>query len=490
MRQIISRILSICFFTVTALHAQSGLQTYLNALPSKTGLESALIGICVKQADGTKVAAYNENILLSPASCQKVITTSTALLMLGPDFQFKTVLEYDGTFDAQSGTLNGDIYIRGGGDPTLGSEKFSSTMIDTLLQKLISQVKKLGIKKIEGRIIGDDEIFETIMAPGTWDWGDIGQYYGAGACGLTICDNMVCYYLRSGKEGSPTQYLRMKPYIPNMTLINDVKSGAPGLGDKSYIFGSEYSYYRHFVGEVSGGENEFKIKGSIPDPCWYAAFLVDSALKANKVLISKAPLTTRMMAENNMSYTASAGRTKIYTHFSPALKNIIKQINQQSNNLYAEQLHKYISFSKNGYGNNVASTEIVQDFWVDKGIPKNEFIPVDGSGLSRSNGISASTLTDILILMRSEKYFDDFYASLPVSGKNGTMVSFGKGTILENNCAAKSGSMTRVRSYTGYVKSKTGKDLVFAILFNNYTCEKNEIRKICEEVIVKMAEMN
>jgi D-alanyl-D-alanine carboxypeptidase/D-alanyl-D-alanine-endopeptidase (penicillin-binding protein 4) len=490
MRLKISTILSICLLAITSLNAQSSLQTYLNGLSSKTGLESALIGICVKQSDGTKIASVNENILLSPASCQKIVTTSTALLMFGPDFQFKTILQYDGSFDATTGSLKGDIYIRGGGDPTLGSEKFSSTLIDTLLQKWMSQIKKLGIKKIDGRIIGDDAIYESIMAPGTWDWGDIGQYYGAGACGLTISDNMVCYYLKSGSEGTNTKYLRMKPYIPGMTLINDVKSGTTGLGDKSYIFGSEYTYYRHFVGEVSGNESEFKIKGSIPDPCWYTAYLLDSALKVNGISLTKQPTTTRMLNEDKQKITPNDSRTKIFTLFSPTLKNIIKQINQQSNNLYAEQLHKYISYSQNGIGNNVASAEIVQNYWVNKGIPKNEFIPVDGSGLSRSNGISASTLTDMLIILKGEKYFEDFYASLPVSGKNGTMVSFGKGTILENNCAAKSGSMTRVRTYTGYVKSKNGKDLVFAVMFNNYTCDKNEIRKICEEVITKVAEMN
>src|SRR5687768_9212168 len=143
MRLKISAILSICILCITMLNAQSSLQTYLNNLSSKTGLESALIGICVKRADGVQIASVNENILLSPASCQKVVTTSTALLMFGPDFQFKTILQYDGTFDAGTGTLKGNIYLRGGGDPTLGSEKFSSTLIDTLLAKLLNQVKKL-----------------------------------------------------------------------------------------------------------------------------------------------------------------------------------------------------------------------------------------------------------------------------------------------------------------------------------------------------------
>ncbi len=490
MRQQFLKILSICSISLSVLTAQSSLQTYLNGLPSKTGLETALIGISVKQSDGTKIAAYNEDILLSPASCQKLVTTSTALLILGPDFQFKTILEYDGTYDANTGTLKGNIFLRGGGDPTLGSEKFTSTLMDSLLNKLISKVKSLGVKKIEGQIIGDDDIFETVMAPGTWDWGDIGQYYGAGPCGLTIADNTVFYYVKSGNENTSTKFVRMKPYIPNITLINDVKSGANNSGDHSYVFGSEYSYYRHIVGTVSGNEAEFKVKGSIPDPAWYAVYVLDSVLKVNGVTITKQPTTTRIMKENNIKYTASDSRTKITTIYSPILKNIIKQINVESNNLYAEQLHKYISYSQNGIGTNITSNELVQNFWVDKGIPKNELIPVDGSGLSRSNAITASALTDLLIKMRSEKYFEEFYSTLPVSGKNGTMTSFGKGTIIENNYAGKSGSMTRVRSYAGYVKSKNGKDLVFTMIFNNYTCKNSEVRKICEEVAVKIAELN
>lgn len=484
------KILSICFFVIPSVYGQSSLQTYLNDLPSKTGLETALIGICVKESNGTKIASYNENILLSPASCQKVVTTSTALLLLGPDFQFKTLLQYDGTFDVASGTLTGNVYIRGGGDPTLGSEKFSSTVMDSMLFRMLNRIKDLGIKKINGQIVGDDEIFESIMAPGTWDWGDLGQYYGAGACGLTVSDNTLYYFLKSGAEGTPTSFVRMSPYIPNVTIINDVKSGAAKSGDESFVFGSEYSYYRHIVGTVSGNESEFKVKGSIPDPAWFAAYSLDSTLKANGIKVTQPPTTTRIMKENKLKYTSNDSRTKIGTLYSPSLKNIIKQINVYSNNLYAEQLHKYISYNQNGYGNNIASAEIVQNYWVNKGIPKNEFIPVDGSGLSRSNCISASALTDILVKMRSEKYFEDFLASLPVSGKNGTMASFGKGSILENNYAGKSGSMTRVRSYSGYVKSKNGKDLVFAVLINNYTVKNSEVRKICEEIVTKIAEMN
>lgn len=484
------KILSIYFFVFPNVYGQNSLQTYLSGLPSKTGLETALIGICVKQTDGTKIASYNEHILLSPASCQKVVTTSTALMILGPDFQFKTLLQYDGSFDAGTGTLTGNVYIRGGADPTLGSEKFTSTVMDTMLAKMLNKVKDLGVKKIDGQIIGDDEIFESIMAPGTWDWGDLGQYYGAGACGLTVSDNTLYYFLKSGAEGTSTQFVRMSPYVPGMTIINEVKSGAAKSGDDSFVFGSEYSYYRHIVGTVSGNEAEFKIKGSIPDPAWYAAYALDSSLKANGIMVSQLPTTTRIMREGKIKYTPNDTRTKFATLYSPALKNIIKQINVHSNNLYAEQLHKYISYNQNGLGNNIASAEIVQNYWVNKGIPKNEFIPVDGSGLSRSNAISAFALTEILVKMRSEKYFDDFLASLPVSGKNGTMVSFGKGTIIENNYTGKSGSMTRVRSYSGYVKSKLGKDLVFTILLNNYTCKNSEVRKICEEIVTKIAELN
>lgn len=490
MRLFFFKILSLFCLGISVLNAQSSLQTYLNGLSSKTGLETALIGISVQTSEGSSIASLNKDILLSPASCQKLVTTSTALLMFGPEYQFKTYLQYDGEFDPGSGTLRGNIYLRGGGDPTLGSEKFSSTLLDTLLARLISKMKDLGVKKIDGQVIGDDDIFESIMAPGTWDWGDIGQYYGAGPSGLTICDNMVCYYLQSGAENTPTRFVRMQPYIPNITLINDVKSGAAKSGDDSFIFGSEYSYYRHVVGTVSGNENEFKVKGSIPDPAWFAAYVLDSVFKSNGINVSQPPTTTRIMKENKISYSPNDSRTTVATIKSPLLKSIIKQINVHSNNLYAEQLHKYIAYYKKGYGSNLVANDIIQSFWANKGIPSNEIIPVDGSGLSRSNAISASALTDILVKMQTENYFDDFLGSLPVSGKNGTMVSFGKGTILENNLTAKSGSMTRVRSYAGYVKSKTGKKLVFTVIFNNYTCKNSEIRKIAQEVIVKIAELN
>jgi D-alanyl-D-alanine carboxypeptidase/D-alanyl-D-alanine-endopeptidase (penicillin-binding protein 4) len=490
MRYQFLKILSICCFSFSGLMGQNSLQTYLNGLPGKSGLETALIGICVKQADGTKLAGYNENVLLSPASCQKLVTTSTALLILGPEFQFKTLLQYDGVFDAGTGTLKGNVYLKGGGDPTLGSEKFSSTVLDSLLYKLLNKIKTLGVKKIEGRVIGDDDIFESVMAPGTWDWGDIGQYYGAGPCGLTISDNMVYYSLKSGNEGTGTQFVKMTPYVPQLTIINDVKSGANKSGDDSFIFGSEYSNYRHMVGTVSGNENEFKIKGSIPDPAWFAAYVLDSTLKANGITVTKQPTTTRLLRESQTSYTASDSRTKIGTLYSPVLKNIIKQINVYSNNLYAEQLHKYISYQQNGVGTNISSNELVQTYWVNKGLAKNSLIPVDGSGLSRSNAITAQALTDLLVMMKTEKYAEDFLSSLPVAGKNGTLASVGKGTFIENNYYGKSGSMTRVRAYSGYVKSKTGKDLVFAILLNNYTCKSAEVRKICEEIMVKIAELN
>jgi len=474
----------------TQLLCQSDLQTYLNTLKTKTGLETALIGISVKQADGTKLASLNEHILLSPASCQKIVTTSTALLLLGADFQFETLLQYDGTLDVSTGVLNGNIYLKGGGDPSFGSDKFTSTVMDSVYSKLVARAKQIGIKKINGRIIGDDTAFETIMAPGTWDWGDLGQYYGAGASGLTVSDNTIFYYLKSGATGTNTQLVRTSPKVPGLVLINEVKSGENKGGDDSFIFGSEYSNYRHLVGKVSANESEFKIKGSIPDPAWFAAYYLDSCLEVNGITVKDLPSTTRILTENKISYTTSADRNHIGTIYSPVLKNLIKQINVQSNNLYAEHLHKYLSYKQNGIGANLTSNEIVQNFWVNKGIPKNELVPIDGSGLSRSNAITASALTDILIKMKSEKCFADFFWTLPVSGKSGTMASFGKGSIIENNYSGKSGSMTRVRAYCGYLKSKNGKDIVFTMIFNNYTCKNPDVKKICEEVAIRIAELN
>lgn len=461
----------------------------LNNLLLQDGFSGAGIGISVKYIDNSEVIAeLNPRLALVPASTQKLVTTAAALVTLGENFRFKTELQFDGVFEVETGTLNGNLYIKGGGDPTLGSEKFSSTKIEKLLATITETMQSKGVKKINGKIIGDDAVFEQSMAPAAWNWGDLGNYYGAGASGLSIMDNQFVVHFKSGANaGDSTWIVQLNPQIPDLKLFNEVKSGAKYSGDNAYIFGSEYTYLRYIRGTIPPGEDDFTVNGSIPDPVFMAAFVLDEHLRKNGIEILGKPTTTRLIKESgeliNDTLRVTLGEIK-----SPSLSSIVAQTNIHSNNLYAEHLHKALAYRLYGLGSNYNGNDGIVKFWSKKGLNNEQLFVADGSGLSRNNAISADNMTKLLIAMTKESCFKSFYESLPVAGKSGTMRSIGKGTIIENNLAAKSGSMSRVRSYAGYLKNKKGREIAFAMIFNNYTVKNKEIIKVCESLMIKIAE--
>lgn len=468
---------------------KQALINYLNSLSRQDGFGGAGISVSIKYADnGETIAELNPNLALSPASTQKLVTTAAAMVTLGEGFRFKTTLESDGVYDAENGVLNGNLYIRGGGDPTLGSEKFSSTKIDKLLAAILATMQEKGVKKINGSIIGDDAVFERSMAPAAWNWGDLGNYYGAGACGLSILDNMFYIHFRTGASpGDSTWVVRCEPEIPGLVMFNEVRCGKKNSGDDAYIFGSEYTYLRYVRGSIPPGETDFTVKGSIPDPVFMAAHLLDEHLRKNGIEISEKPTTTRVMRENNLAVNDTL-RTELGEIKSPTLKSIVEQTNIYSNNLYAEHLHKAVAYRLYGLGSNTNGNDAIQKFWSKKGLNSDQLFVADGSGLSRNNAISANNMTQLLIIMTKESCFNSFYESLPVAGKNGTLRSIGKGTIIENNLHAKSGSMNRIRSYAGYVKNKKGREIAFSMIFNNFNVNNTEIKKVCEALMIKIAE--
>ena len=164
------------------------------------------------------VSSYHSNQSLVPASTMKLITTATALDVMGHRHQFKTSLSYDGVIDS-TGLLTGNIYIIGSGDPTLGSKYFPD---QDFLNEWLNAINKIGIKKIDGGIIADASCYSDEFVPSNWTWGDIGNYFGAGVTGLSIYDNTVSLFFKSGKNiGDNTIITSTHPNIPNFEVKND-----------------------------------------------------------------------------------------------------------------------------------------------------------------------------------------------------------------------------------------------------------------------------
>ena len=435
---------------------------------------------------GKTIVSYHGEESLAPASGLKLFTTSTALNLLGEDYHFKTRLYYDG-FITDDGILKGNIYIVGGGDPTLGSDLVvGSQPLDSLMWSWTQAVMKLKIKKVEGSVIADALLFDGKRVPDYWNWMDIGNYYGAGTSALTINDNLYYLYFHpSVIVGDKAEIIQTVPKIPGLHFINYVKTGPKGSGDNGYIYCAPNQFTATLRGTVPAGVASFSIKGSIPNPPLFAAQYFKQFLESVKINVTMDPtvLTKPVKYDESKLITST---------ISPPLKDIIYMINKKSDNLYTEQLLKSIALKEKGIGSTEEGINVIKSFLDSVGVPTDGFKLYDGCGLSRTDMITTQIMVKLLIFMSRQKDFDSFYNSLAVVGKSGDpgyFSNFGANTLLQNNARIKSGLITGVRSFSGFLKDLDGRMIAFSMIANNHIGTTKQIDEIHKQILLDLASL-
>lgn len=478
-----------CTVNAAAQYNTTRLQSEIKKLQNDPVLKHGSWAVCVLSADsGKQLAGYREELSLTPASTLKVITTGAAFGILGADFRYSTTLEYTGRWDTAAGIIYGDLYIRGSGDPSFGSKAMGDALHDSIPDALAVWARllaKKGVRSITGRIMADASCFDENPVPQGWQWGDMGNYYGAGAYGLNDRDNRYRIYFDSGNAGDTVKIDRTDPPVPGLRLDNRVI--ASGTKDDAFIYGAPYSFYQLASGNIPPGRNDYDVDGAIPDPPLQAARRLITLLANEKIEVKGEPVSIRR--RNDTNYREVKKTTVFATHQSPPLRDIVHYVNLKSDNMYAECLLKTIAVKQGRPGQVDDGTEAVKKYWEGKGLNTAGFYYNDGSGLSRSNAVTVQQMATMLQLISKEKWYTDFYNSLPVAGVSGSLAGIGKGTLAEKNMHAKSGYITRARGYAGFVKDKKGRLLCFAILANNYTCTPAEMKKRLEKIMVAMAEV-
>jgi D-alanyl-D-alanine carboxypeptidase/D-alanyl-D-alanine-endopeptidase (penicillin-binding protein 4) len=406
---------------------------------------------------GEQVFAGNPNMGLATASTLKTITSITAFNVLGPDFQYQTQLGYTGDIGTD-GTLNGDIIIKGAGDPTLGSWRYEQTKEGHVLALMADALQKAGIKKITGRIIGDDSIFGTQSIPEGWIWQDIGNYYGAGTSGLCWRENQFDIKLRTGVVGNPVGVSRTVPQMPYISFKSELINGSAGSGDNAYAFlpvGSKVMYLR---GTYAIDQDKKSISAALPDAAYDAALRLNDTLRSLGVIIGNDPESAATLSAKNLPLPVIA--KNLATISSPTLSKIVYWLNQKSINLYAEQLLKTIAWKQGRKPTTANGVDEVQKFWAARGIDTRSLNIYDGSGLSPGDRVTTLTLARVLQSAKKESWFADLYASLPVY----------------NDMKMKSGSINNVLCYAGY-QTKNGRELCFSIMVNNFSGSSRGIKE-------------
>ena len=466
--------------------SQQTINDFINELKKDTELQNASISLSAMDTKtGTTVCEYNGKLSLTPASTMKIITTGSALQLLGKDFKYETLLQYSGIFDKTTGTITGDLYIKGSGDPSLNSEYFRKPE-DTfyVANKWATVLKDKGVKKITGQIVVDVSCFEEDI-PANWVWGDMGNYFGAAPSGLSYNDNkFYIVYKPASKNGDSMSISKLVPQIDNVTITSYVKAG--GNEDNAMVYRAPFGTDIKVSGTLPAGAKPLSIEGSLPYPEKLLAKHLQIALAMQGIEVGNKTVL-KVTAYTKKQYVKQL--TTLYTNKSASLEKIIFFTNLHSNNQYAESIFRTIALKKAGFGSTWQGIQTVTNFLKTKGFDANGLFINDGSGLSRSNAVTAEHLTKILYMMCSDSLTKSaFINSLPVAGISGSLRSLGKGTSLENNFKAKSGYITRVRSYAGYMKTKSGKEICVSLIVNNFNGTPTDTKKKMEQIFLRIYE--
>jgi D-alanyl-D-alanine carboxypeptidase/D-alanyl-D-alanine-endopeptidase (penicillin-binding protein 4) len=443
-------------------------QKWINQFASDSCFYSAGVGIVVSDLQSEKVIAKkNERLGLTAASTLKLVTTATALEILGADYRFKTEILAEG--EIHKGVLNGNLIVKGYGDPSLDSKYFPEQ--ESITSRILSKLKERKIHTIKGKIIADKEYLNSSI-PATWIWEDIGNYYGAVPHALSYRDNMYTLYFESGKAGSKTKIKKTDPEFTGLSFDNKVMSSTINR-DLAYIFGGNTSEKRRIEGTIPQNRKSFKVKGALLAPENSLIYDLKKTLEKSGILL-----------ENQI--TKKGSTQVIQTIYSPPLKDIVYFTNQKSVNLFADHLLFEIAKHQTGTADWKSGIKAMKDYWIEKGISTKHLKLFDGSGLSHFNAISAEFLNDLLSYMSKSRNKDTFARSLAIAGVNGTLKYFGKKSVIVNHWKAKTGSMTGVRSYSGYLTTKEGKQYAISIILNNYTCKSSDINNKILNLLIKL----
>ncbi len=461
-------------------------QGYIESVIKKDpNYKNAVVAIYAEDGDGKVIADWNSDMPLLTASTLKTITTGLSLIYLGADYKFETKVAYSG--EIKGDVLYGNLYIIGGGDPTLGSSEEIAFPIDSIFGVWAKELYDKGVRRIEGDIIVDDSFLEREVIPSSWTWGNIGYYYGTAPSGLPFHEDIQqVKYVPGKKPGDKVKIIVSYPQIPNFEYVNNLVTGERDSGDWSEYVSSDLARIGKFTGSLPCGRDT--IKTTISNKFAY----LSCGLAFREFLISKGFIVgDRIMSIDQLPERENI--IDLVKTYSPELYKIVDVTNKISNNFYAETLFKTMAKIATGVGSYKAAVETANKILDSLNIDRWGYTQDDGSGLSRENYVSPKFFVRFYDALSKYQIFEKYLESFPYPGV-GTfkyvLTSKQFNPNIANRVHAKSGSLSCVKTYAGYVTGGQKSGLIkFAILVNNYACPTKDIQRHLEGFMYSLASM-
>lgn len=460
----------VCVVTSVAVSA-APLRSSIDQIIDDAAASSAIWGIHVADArTGESIYSRNANVPMLPASNQKILTSLGALEFLGPDYRYRTRLYFDGR--VRGSVLEGDLIIRGSGDPSFGSRQMPGP---DPLRAWARQLAEMGVTEVRGRIIGDDDIFDDQIYSEGWDvdyvmnQANIGL--GVSIGGLSYNDNVVLLRIRSSRPGNradvevaPSDYLDIQNEVTTSTRTRGI------LVTPRRIMGQETV---RLTGSVPRS-----YEGSVFMPVTNATlFTVHSLarfLEAEGIAVS-----STLIDIDDLDRKPSYDDDPLFVHFSPPMSEILHLINKRSNNFYAEQVFRTFAHA----GSAAGGERRLKSFMSGLGIPTGGISIRDGSGLSRKDMIPASAMGRVLQHMLTQPYANAFIESMPAAGEAGSTMRYRLGGA---PLRAKTGSLEYARALCGYATTVDGREITFVVFANNYSAPPYRIVQAIDQIVLEV----
>lgn len=443
------------------------------------GMQHGMLAVSVYNiTKGKPVYSYNQQLAMTPGSVNKLFTTGVGFARLGSNFRFTTRLGIRGSVD-RDGVLHGNVYIIGGGDPLLGSHRFRQTSPDSLFDGWMQALRKKGIRRIDGRVCYHTGIFDEQPLHDSWQWGDVGNYYGAGVNGLNFHENMFFAHFDPGKKlGHPASMVRTEPKNIDVLGICEVTTGPENSGDQVTAYGSPMGRERLYRGTVPLGRKDFPVRIALPNPAKQCADLFSSYLRTHGLSISS----------NSMQvYSEPDSLRTVLDYYSSDYYTIAQYTNLISNNIYAESIFKYLGYAKYGKGTFENGSKAVMDWFKGMKLDVDGVKIVDGSGLSSKNRVTTDFLCRYLSVVSKEPFFNDFYNSLAKAGETGSAKNIKVPSDV--TVRIKTGTINGVKAYAGYIDAANGDRLAFAIISNGHDCSSSVAAEKLNKILLKIASL-
>jgi len=463
--------------------AVDALRSELEYLFNDPSFGNAHWGVFIKSLDNGQILyTRNEQKGFMPASNMKIFSTAVALARLGPDFRYETqLLSTDPR--VQDGVINGDLYVVGSGDPSFAA-RFHDDNPLAPLEAWAQTLKAQGITRVEGDLIGDDDLFDDQYIAESWSYGYLSDWYAAESGALCLNDNCYDVYVSPGSAtGAPVHVRTVPPNVYGEFVVS-ATTASPGTRGRIRVGRQVDTNTFTIRGRLPLGDEETKQYVSVHNPTLFFVSVLKDVLENAGIEVAGEPrdiddLDKRRYDTSKMALLAQ--------YDSVPLSEIIKAVNKPSQNLYADQLLKTLGARFGERGSFAQGCEVVKAFLDEQGVDSNGLAMTDGSGLARTDLVQPRQTAGLLEVMYRHPHFPYFFESLPIAGVDGTIRSRMKGTRAEGNVHAKTGYISRVRCLSGYVTTLDGEMLLFCLMANNYTVPTALANRLQDQVCERLA---